>query len=201
VLEWIDLAVVTATRVIHHMYPESSDWAFVPGQSDPRDDHIFRHCVWTVSDQNAPAFGTDSVQPRKRQVVLAYQCPWVLDQGDLADFASSQTVQHPLLPVSVQPRGLTKFHLLKYPAHLLPDHAFPASLSSHNKLWAKVLIPIILSRRTDASGPSSCGTPATKKALTGSFLPLMNNGSLEGFQRVRVLFRHPDCFLEHNADL
>ncbi|KAF9532954.1 hypothetical protein CPB83DRAFT_590328 [Crepidotus variabilis] len=80
---WLNLLLITATRIMHTTMPATSPYAFQYGKNKSKDNHIFRHFVWSPNGLNPhePTWDAGSV-------VVAYQPPFVLTLQDLQEFAS-----------------------------------------------------------------------------------------------------------------
>ncbi|KAF8163279.1 hypothetical protein B0H34DRAFT_694779 [Crassisporium funariophilum] len=112
VIPWMDLALVTATKVLHHSHPSTRDWAFVLCEGDREDLAIFRHFVWCPPIYQQRGFrGT-----RVGLLVVAIQPHWVLTDKDLEKFVNCKS----------------------FPPFSMPGYAFPSVLEGPIRVWAKM---------------------------------------------------------------
>ncbi|KAJ3517155.1 hypothetical protein NLJ89_g690 [Agrocybe chaxingu] len=106
--EWLKLVLVTATRVVHTVYPRIRGFGFYPGPNLEGDNELFRYTVWS------PQIFIPSLEipTAPAPLVVAYQPPHVLTQKDLEEFASCEAFP---------------------PFYVLGGH-----LASKHRLWAKI---------------------------------------------------------------
>jgi hypothetical protein len=82
---WLNLLLVTATRILHISHTGTESFAFQPLNNTANDRNIFRYLIW--SDKDAK-----SHEPRG-SVLVAYQPPYILTPTDLEEFVSCKAVR------------------------------------------------------------------------------------------------------------
>lgn len=89
-IAWVDLALVTATRIIHHSIYALRDWAFVErrhGGPINFDEKIFAEFLWCQTQRHPQD------NERKATLVVAIQPYWVLDENDMNLFVGCTAVR------------------------------------------------------------------------------------------------------------
>lgn len=86
----MDLALVTATQIVHRSFPALRDWAFVErrrGRSIDFDEKIFAEFLWCRAQRH----------PRdnewKTTLIVAIQPHWALDEHDMNQFVGCTAVR------------------------------------------------------------------------------------------------------------
>ena len=87
-LPWLNLLLVTATRILHVSHPRTDPFAFQPGNNKADDRYIFQYLVWSQNGVNLHEPSWDS-----GSVLVAYQPPFVLTVTDLEEFVSCKAVR------------------------------------------------------------------------------------------------------------
>ena len=91
-LAWMDLALVTATQIMHHSFPALRDWAFVQrrhNRSIDFDEKIFAEFHWCRAAQHHHPQDNG----KKTTLIVAIQPHWVLDEHDMDQFVSCTAVR------------------------------------------------------------------------------------------------------------
>ena len=89
-IAWMNLALVTATQVIHHSFPALRDWAFVQrrhSRSIDFDEKIFAEFHWCRVQRHPRD------NEKKITLVVAIQPHWVLDEHDMDQFVGCTAVR------------------------------------------------------------------------------------------------------------
>jgi hypothetical protein len=89
-IAWVDLALVTATQIMHHSFPALRDWTFVerrPNRSIDFDEKIFAEFLWCRAQRHPQD------NEKKATLVVAIQPHWVLDEHDMDQFVSCTAVR------------------------------------------------------------------------------------------------------------
>ena len=89
-IAWVDLALVTATQIIHHSFPALRDWAFVGrryNRSIDFDEKIFAEFLWCRTQRHPQD------NEKKATLVVAIQPHWVLDEHDMDQFVRCTAVR------------------------------------------------------------------------------------------------------------
>ena len=88
----MDLALVTATQIVHHSFPALRDWAFVErkhGRVIDFDEKIYAEFLWCRPQRHAQFEDSE----RKTTLVVAIQPHWVLDENDMNHFVGCTAVR------------------------------------------------------------------------------------------------------------
>ena len=95
-IAWMNLALVTATQIIHHSFPDLRDWVFVQRRHDRSidfDENIFAEFNWCRAHHDRHPQDNE----KKTTLVIAIQPHWVLDEHDMDQFVNCTAVRAPLL--------------------------------------------------------------------------------------------------------
>ena len=88
----MNLALVTATQIIHHSFPTLRDWAFVQRRHNNRsidfDEKIFAEFHWCRAQRYSQDNGMKTTT-----LVVAIQPHWVLDEHDMDQFVGCTAVR------------------------------------------------------------------------------------------------------------
>lgn len=87
-LPWLNLLLVTVTRILHAFEPRTDSFAFQPGNNKANDRHIFQYLIWSQKE-----FGLHEPTWESGSVLVAYQPPFVLTVTDLEEFVSCKAVR------------------------------------------------------------------------------------------------------------
>ena len=89
-IAWMNLALVTATQIIHRAFPALRDWTFVQrrhNRSIDFDEKIFAEFHWCRTRRHLQD------NEKKTTLVVAIQPHWVLDEHDINQFVSCTAVK------------------------------------------------------------------------------------------------------------
>ena len=89
-IAWVDLALVTATQILHHSLPALRGWAFVErrhNRSIDFDEKIFAEFLWCRAQRHPHD------NERETTLIVAIQPHWVLDENDMNQFVSCTAVR------------------------------------------------------------------------------------------------------------
>ena len=89
-IAWMNLALVSATQIIHHSFPALRDWAFVQrrqNRSIDFDEKIFAEFHWCRAQRHPQG------NEKKVTLVVAIQPHWVLDEHDMDQFVGCTAVR------------------------------------------------------------------------------------------------------------
>ncbi|KAF8959061.1 hypothetical protein BDZ97DRAFT_1423631 [Flammula alnicola] len=81
---WLMLPVVTATRVMHTAFPQTTGWVFKAEEEETADSSWFQCARWTPRVHNP---GPEE-QPVPVRLVMAFQTPFVLNEQDMHAFSA-----------------------------------------------------------------------------------------------------------------
>ena len=88
-IAWMNLALVTATQIMHYSFPALRGWAFVQrrhNRSIDFDEKIFAEFHWCQAQRHPQD------NQKKTTLVVAIQPHWVLDEHDMDQFVSCTAV-------------------------------------------------------------------------------------------------------------
>ncbi|KAF9267773.1 hypothetical protein L218DRAFT_954968 [Marasmius fiardii PR-910] len=118
--KWIDTyPLATVQRTMHLLHPELKKWQFfLPDDyHSPGDIGIFQHFMWSPSVEETRRLNPAELRAAERkQVVVAFQPPWVLSPQDMKAFVRCRS----------------------YPTYRAPGHIYPTDLQSEERLWGKL---------------------------------------------------------------
>ncbi|KAJ8072475.1 hypothetical protein AAF712_011227 [Marasmius tenuissimus] len=130
--KWLDtFPLATVQRTIHLLNPELRRWRFYTPEDrfQPEDTNLFQHFLWGLPaddfDNLSLTEHTLAETARQKQLVVAYQPPWILSPTDLKEFTTRRS----------------------FPTFRAPGHAFPTELESSERVWAR-LWDLCLTRNT-----------------------------------------------------
>lgn len=89
-IAWMNLALVTATQIMHHSFPALRDWAFVQrrqNRSIDFDEKIFAEFHWCRTQRHPQD------NEKMTTLVVAIQPHWVLDEHDMDQFVGCTAVK------------------------------------------------------------------------------------------------------------
>jgi len=78
---------MTVQRTLHILYPETRRWGFSLCDEDDKDRRIFQYFLWAP-----PTQGVIKPEIVQKQVVIAFQPPWILSEQDLKEFSECRSV-------------------------------------------------------------------------------------------------------------
>ncbi|KAF8798001.1 hypothetical protein BYT27DRAFT_7265133 [Phlegmacium glaucopus] len=90
-IAWVDLALVTATQVLHHSVPALREWAFVErrrGRGIDFDENIFAEFLWCRAQRDPRDNGNEC----KTTLIVAIQPHWVLEEPDIEQFVDCRAI-------------------------------------------------------------------------------------------------------------
>ncbi|KAG7089564.1 hypothetical protein E1B28_011236 [Marasmius oreades] len=118
--KWIDTyPLTTVERTMHLLHPELKKWRFsLPDDyHSPGDINIFQHFMWKLSEEGIGRLNPAGLRVvQRKQVVIAFQPPWVLSPQDMKAFVRCRS----------------------YPTYRAPGHAYPTELQSEERLWGRL---------------------------------------------------------------
>lgn len=105
-------------HVVHFLCPQSKGWRFILGNDCDGDESIFQYFTWSTMDLDSPMNARNSA-------IIAFQPPWILSEQDMREFSECRS----------------------FPPFRKLGNAFPISLQSKERLWAKIW-DLCVKRRT-----------------------------------------------------
>ena len=128
-ISWLEmLPLQTAQDVIHFLYPESRGWRFTLGHDCDGDEDIFQYFTWSTA-----AYPDSSLNSRN-SVLIAFQPPWILSEQDIREFSGCRSVRTAVFCIYLKWSDI----FTKFPPFRKSGNAFPITLESKERLWAKV---------------------------------------------------------------
>ncbi|KAL0580954.1 hypothetical protein V5O48_001046 [Marasmius crinis-equi] len=121
--KWIDtFPLATVQRIMHLINPERQRWRFYASEDCTLsgDRKIFQHFLWSLPEDDFTSAGPEDQRlvedAQGRQVVVAFQPPWILSPQDMKEFVGCRS----------------------FPTFRAPGHFYPTELNSEERVWAKL---------------------------------------------------------------
>jgi len=182
---------------MHLLNPELQSWQFYTPEERlrPEDTNLFQHFIW-----GSPADDFSSLVPthtlaesdRRKQVVVAYQPPWILSPTDLKEFTTRRSVSD-------------LYFLSRGPTHtkafLVPHIPCTWSRLSYRNRKLRTCLgagELNFSRNWPVTDIRSCGIFALLETLAGLYSHHITNGSLVPFLRVSFLSKSRLTLVSHS---